>query len=148
MIYKFKEGSFIRANPYEAGRVCEELARKNNLTAKALVDVSRPEDAPLHDEFDWNDTTAAESWREHQARHIIACLEIVTEKHEPIRAFYNIVRQEPQYRHIETIMENADDAERLFQMAYKELQMFQRKYAQLESLRKVFRAIEELDVPA
>ena len=145
-IYRFKAGSHIKADAQEAAAVCEKLANEGNLTARSLVDVSRPEDAPLHDEFDWNDTTAAESWREHQARRIIGSLEIIVEEKEPVRAFFSVVTHEPQYTHINAILRSEDETERLLRMAYRELQAFQRKYSRLEALRGVFEAIGKLEV--
>lgn len=145
MVYKFKSGSHINANPQAAGEMCEELAAKQNLTAKALVDANRPANAPLHGAFEWNDTKAAESWREHQARHIINCLEIVTEEQEPVRAYFSISVKEPGYEHIDAILRHTDTRQKLLQTALVELTAFKRKYAQLDELCKVFEAIEELE---
>ena len=63
-----------------AAPVLEGLANENRLTAANLVDVSRPEDAPLHPEFEWRDDVAAERWREEQARQIIRCIRVVSEE--------------------------------------------------------------------
>ena len=46
-----------------SGEVCDALSEKGLLTAANLVDVSRPEDAPLHSVFEWVDSVAAEKWR-------------------------------------------------------------------------------------
>lgn len=148
-IYRFKTGSHIRANAQEAAKVFAELEAKNNLTAEGLVEASRPEDAPLHNEFQWDDTIAAEEWRKHQARRIIAALEIVTEKKEPIRAYYNIVVSEPQYRHIETIMQTEEGSEMLLRRALFELKAFQKKYVGIkQKLQGVFDEIDKLEVSA
>ena len=148
MVYKFKEGSYIKASAQVAGEMCEKLAEEGRLTASELVEENRPEDAPLHNAFEWDDTAAAENWREHQARHIIASIVVVEEKREPVRAFFNIQRADPQYRHIDTIMKSADDTEMLLKKALAELMAFQRKYAALEELAKVFLAIEEVQKTA
>lgn len=145
MVYKFKSGSHINANPQAAGEMCEELAAKQNLTAKALVDANRPADAPLHGAFEWNNTKAAESWREHQARHIINCLEIVTQEREPVRAYFSISVKEPGYEHIDVILRNTDTRQKLLQTALAELSAFKKKYAQLEELCRVIEAIEEVE---
>lgn len=145
MVYKFKSGSHINANPQAAGEMCEELAAKQNLTAKALVDANRPADAPLHGAFEWNNTKAAENWREHQARHIINCLEIVTQEREPVRAYFSISVKEPGYEHIDVILRNTDTRQKLLQTALAELSAFKKKYAQLEELCRVIEAIEEVE---
>ena len=144
MVYKFKSGSHIKADPQRAGEMLERLEAENNLTAKALVDANRAEDAPLHNEFEWNDSVAAEAYRETQARHIINCIEIVREEKEPVRAFFSISRAEPEYRHIDAIMKEADKRQALLNMALAELLSFKKKYAQLEELAAVFTAIDEV----
>ena len=143
MVYKFKSGSYIKADPQLAGAVLERLEAENNLTAKALVDESRPEDAPLHNEFEWNDSAAAEKYREQQARHIIHSIEIVREESEPVRAFFNIERKDPQYRHIEAIMRKADDRQALIRNALNEFMAVKRKYEQLSELAAIFDAIDQ-----
>lgn len=142
MVYAFKQGAQIKANPQIAGEMCERLAEEGRLTARDLVEENRPETAPLHSAFEWNDDIAAENWREQQARHIIACLITRDEKKEPVRCFFNIVRSEPTYRHIDSILQSVDDTQRLLQTALSELQAFERKYSKLQELAQVFEAIE------
>ncbi len=144
MVYKFKTGSHIKADPQLAGEMLEHLEAENNLTAKALVDANRAEDAPLHNEFEWNDSIAAEAYRETQARHIINCIEIVREEKEPVRAFFSISRAEPEYRHIDAIMKEEDKRQTLLNLALSELLAFKKKYAQLNELAAVFAAIDEV----
>ena len=144
MVYQFKAGSHIRADAQVAGEMCERLAAEGRLDAKTLVEENRPEDAPLHGEFEWDNDAAADRWREHQARHIINCLTVKVEEREPIRAFFSIERSDPQYKHIDSIMRSKSETESLLEMALSELRAFERKYAQLEQLAKVFYAIEEL----
>lgn len=62
-----------------AGEVCAGLEERNQLTPGNLVDVSRPDEAPLHGEFEWDDTVAAERYRETQARHVIRSIVVVRE---------------------------------------------------------------------
>lgn len=145
MVYKFKRGSYINADPQAAGEMLERLEAENNLTAKALVDANRDESAPLHNEFEWDDNIAAEAYRETQARHIINCLEIVREEAEPVRAFFNIRREEREYHRIETILREKDSREALLKTALAELAAFQRKYKDLVELAAVLSAIDEVE---
>lgn len=144
MVYKFRKGSYIKADAQAAGEMCEQLEARGKLTAEELLNANRAEDAPLHDSFEWDDSVAAESWRMQQARHIINSLEIVTENREPVRAFFSIIRSEPNYRHIDTILQRQDDTEALLKMALSELQAFQKKYSQLVELAAVFSAIDSI----
>lgn len=145
MVYQWKKGSYINADPEVAGKMCEELEKSGELTAQKLLQANKPVDAPLHDEFEWDDSVAAESYRLEQARHIINCLVTVKENSaEPVRAFFNIVRQSPNYQHIETILRSSDTTELLLKTALSELVAFQRKYSQLKELAPVFVAIDSV----
>ena len=52
MTYKWKPNSRIGINAETAGAVMDGLEQRGALTAKNLVDESRPAEAPLHDEFE------------------------------------------------------------------------------------------------
>lgn len=144
MVYKLKPGSHIKADAQVAGEMCERLASENRLTAKVLVDENRPVDAPLHDEFEWDDAIAAEAYREEQARHIIQCIIKVEEDVAPVRAFFNIEKASPEYKHIDVILKTEDDTTKLLKTAFGELRAFQKKYARLQQLTPVFKAIDKL----
>lgn len=145
MIYQWKSGSHHKVSANIAGAICEELEKKKSLNAKALVDVSRPEDAALHPEFEWDDVEAAERWREQQARGIIGHLTVVrSETDEPVRKFFNLAITESNYTSIDVILQSADSTTLLLEKAKLELMAFQKKYSQLSELARVFEAINEL----
>ena len=146
MIYQFRQGAHISgADAQTIGEVCAGLEAEHRLTAKDLVEESRPEDARLHKCFDWNDTTAAEKYREQQARGIIGSVVVKLEPApEPVRAFFNIEHESPRYRAIQTILSDQDDTERLYRTALRELQSFRRKYSNLSQLTPLFDLIDEL----
>lgn len=144
MVYQWKSGARIRADAQLAGEMCMKLADEGRLTAKDLLDESRPVDAPLHDEFEWDDSLAAESWREHQARNIINSLLIVPEKSEPVRGFFKIEQAERNYHSVTAILSRKDTAQRLFDNAMRELVAFQRKYQALEQFNEVWQAIANI----
>ena len=76
----------------------KELARirkeEGTLTPEAVVDAARPEDAPLHEEFEWNDSEAAEKYRRQQARTMIRCLVRLETNTTPPHRVYTHVKQE------------------------------------------------------
>ena len=88
--YKYSYGgmdSLFKNSADVAGAVCQKLSESDvGLTAKSLVDASRDEKAPLHNEFEWNDSIAAEKYREEQAANIIRHLIIVRTDTEEVRA--------------------------------------------------------------
>lgn len=146
MVYEFKPGSRIKVNAQVAGEVCEKLEAQGNLSAETLLEVSRPVNAPLHDEFEWDDGTAAEEYRKMQARHIINCLVVKIEDSpaaEPVRVFFNLCREEREYLHINTILQDPDDTAALLKRALSELDAFAKKYRQLTELAAVMAAIDE-----
>lgn len=146
MVYAIKPSSHIKAAAEVVVRECNRLEQENRLTAKDLVNESRPEDAPLHGEFEWRDSVAAENWRECQARNIIRSVITVNEKQEPQRLFFNIEVKEAQYHSIETIMKAEDKYAALLKTAFRELLAFKRKYEQLAELRQVFDAVDQLTI--
>lgn len=147
MVYKWKNFSY-KTNANVAGEVCEKLDRTVGLTPENLVEASRPENAPLHSEFEWDDAIAAEEYRRVQARQMICNLSIVIDeqKSEPIRAFFSLQsgfrKNEATYEGTITIMGNEEKRQKLLDNAKKELEAFRKKYELLTELSGVFAAID------
>lgn len=145
MVYSWKENARIKTDANIAAAMCQELENSGKgLSAQTLLEANVPEDAPLHNEFEWDDTTAANEYRLSQARHIIGSLVVVAENVEPVKMYFNISRAKSDYTSITTIMQSTDTREKLFETAMKELKAFQRKYSSIEKFEKVFAAINEL----
>lgn len=140
MTYQWKSASYIKADAQQAGQVCEQLERSGGLTAKRLLDASRPVDAPLHGEFEWNDTEAAEKYRESQARHIISCLTVVAEEQPVTRAFLNIRAAGSSYESVQAIVQQEDKYAALLAQCKKDLQAFLQKYNQIRELAPIAEA--------
>ena len=146
MVYKLKPGSHHKVSAQIAGEVCKSLEEKGRLTAADLVEESRPEDAPLHEEFEWDDSIAAEEYRKQQARVLIATVvEVVSPEIVPTRAFFNIVHQEANYESINVIIQDEDKRKALLNKAIRELRAFEIKYSTLLELCDVFDVIDKLE---
>ena len=66
MVYQWKSGSRIKGNAQESGELFEQLSKtEEGLTARTLLEANRPESAPLHNDYEWNNDIAAEEWRLH-----------------------------------------------------------------------------------
>ena len=129
MVYNWRTGSHHTVAADVAAEVMNGLAERGCLNAETLVDVSRPEDAPLHPEFEWDDSIAAEEWRKHQARNVINSIVVQTEPNkEPERVFFNIREIGCDYIPMRIILQSPDNTELLIQQATKELKAFQSKY--------------------
>jgi tRNA A37 N6-isopentenylltransferase MiaA len=145
MIYKVKSGFRLRAGLAQTvGEECERLESEGRLTPRNLVEASRPDDAPLHDCFEWDDTAAAEKWRDAQAAYIIRSVEVsVTEHSEPTRAFVATVSDgKSEYRSVGYVLRDAESRDALLDSARRELLAFRRKYSTLHELSDVFAAID------
>jgi len=146
-IYSWKDGARYNVKADVVGEILEKLEQEGGVTARAFVDVSRPEDAPTHKLFEWRDDVAAEKYRESQARVIIDHITIKYETTtEPQRAFFHIYHGDPTYKSVGSIKESEDDMTALLGMAKNELRAFEKKYAILrKEMAAVFDAIDELE---
>lgn len=131
MIYSWKAGTRIKADATLAAELFDQLAEENRLNAESVVEASKPEDAILHGEFEWDDTTAATEWRKHQARNIINALVISEESPEvqPVRYAFQIEENTSNYTPLAVIMQSADSIEALKRKALSELSAFKMKYS-------------------
>lgn len=120
------------------------------VSAKSVVDVSRPEKAPLHECFEWNDDTAAEKWREQQARVMIKNIVTVEveedSKRETTKTFVHVISDDKSkgYKLTDVAIYNENDREYVLKSAKRELLAFQEKYRQLTELAAVFSAIKKV----
>lgn len=146
MVYQFKLPGLYPVSAQTAG---EELHRiytdKGQLKPADVVDESRPEEAPLHSCFEWDDETAAEKYREVQAGQIIRSVVVVQEeKQRPqveVRAFVSVQKT---YRPIEVVVNSEEQMLELFNSALSELKAFERKYANLKQFSALFDEIHKL----
>ena len=145
MEYSYKPWARYKTPASVAGQVMSDLAKEGNLNAKALVDVSRPVNAPLHSEFEWRDHVAAEKWREQQARVFIDAVVIVPGETEvePVRAFFQ-VEEQSNYEPIHVILKDENKTEQLLKRALFELTAFQSKYNSLEIFKNLFAEIDRI----
>ncbi len=126
-----------------AGEELERIANKGELTPQNIVDESRSEDAVLHGCFDWNDETAATSWRKQQARTLIdnlVTVEVCGEATpETTRAFVHI---QGNYKPMSVVVTAKEYSDEMLEKALRELRMFQNKYSTLKQLADVFASID------
>ena len=154
--YKYKKGAVHRVSADIAGPICQRLHDSKTLTPKNLVEEARPEDSPLHPEFDWDDTIAAEKWREEQARQVIKTIilyesDINTERElilEEIkdendtfaiedRAFVSTGEWNHRYVPIAVALTNEEWKANLLKAAKRDMQAFITKYHRLTELANI-----------
>ena len=145
MVYKWNSAARVKSDAQKTGELFEKLEKTGGLTPARVVDASREKDSLLHKEFEWNDSIAAEAYREQQARVLICMIQIEPEeeKAEPVRAFFNVEYGSKHYESTKIVLEDAEKTSALLSMALSDLRAFQRKYAGLKALSSVFEAIDE-----
>ena len=147
MVYQWKTGSRHKVAAAVAAEVMDQLAEEERLNPTELVEVSRPDDAPLHSEFEWDDSVAAEKWREEQAsamiRHLVVRIE-ANEQEYPTRQYFMVQREANTYEPIHVILKDEDKTAMLLDQAKRELQAFKAKYAGLKELAEVMKAIDSV----
>lgn len=133
-----------------AGRVMEELENTVGLTPKNLVEVSRPENAPLHEEFEWDDSIAAEKYRETQASGMIRNITIKVENAQQtkqVRAFVTLANNQSgpkSYESIGNVMSCQIKREKLIDNALRELRAFRNKYKQYTELADLIAVFDDM----
>lgn len=122
-----------------------------NVKPSEIVEYARDENTELHKLFTWDDTVAAERWRENEARCIIRNIVIVKNKNDEdedkkpivVRAIVSTSERMQEYTTIQRVVKNPDAYERLLASAVAELKAFKRKYETLSGdLSEVFEAID------
>lgn len=152
--YEWKNFSY----PVKPDDAAEELRRIQDkygeVTAKNLLDESRPKGAVMHNCYEWDNKKAAEKYRLWQSKNIMSNLTIVYEtadvgtetvKKLEVRAFQNTSEErEGRFIHVQDAMEDPEYRRAVLERAFRELAMFRRKYADLQELSQIFKDIDEM----
>lgn len=147
MKYGWKGGWRIGGiHPQTAGDELERIRKQSagRLTAQTVVEEARPVASPLHPAFEWVNSKAATSWREHQARllinHVTVVLDGVPEDMRPIRAFVNIGPGERFYTSVAVVARDPEMRASTLRQAWGEFEAFQTKYRELEEFFEIWDA--------
>lgn len=127
----------------------ERIREENDglLTVAAIVEAAKDEDSPLHRHFDWNDGSAAEKYREWQARTLIQKCKITIE-HRPdtiVRAYVSVPsdRKEGGYRTVQDVIDNEDLKASLLAEMGRRIAYWQKQYYLLDS--EMLKALKNLE---
>lgn len=141
----WKVKGFFKA---DAETVYKEItALGESFSPEQIVEAAKDKNSELHKCFTWDDTAAAESWRKHQARMLVAQLVIKTETtdREPVavRVIASTATRN-EYKPVVKLIEAEQGYADLLARAINELKVFQQKYKTITELREIFAAIDEL----
>lgn len=150
--YVFKEGEPLtfqggdKANPQKIGEALAKIADSSggHLIPNAVVRAAKNDDHPLHKHFEWRDGVAAEKYRLDQARALIRCVHVVSDKTEvgSVRAFLSIKgKSGVSYRTIDDVLTSADLQARVLAAAERDLLAFETRYRSLEDVCELLREV-------
>lgn len=152
--FKWAEGARVPIDAQVAGERLEQLesVAGGPVTPKQVVDDARPEDAPLHPVFEWDNGKAAELYREEQARHVIRSVRIVVQQEteeqpaKAVRAFVNVVDGSGRQGYMPTIKALSDNdlREQVLRNAWGEIQSWRERYRELQELTGIHKAIDDV----
>ena len=146
MVYEWKVPIY-KVPAQDAGEELERISKMHGkLTAEAVVDESRAEDAVLHGCFEWDDQRAAEQYRVSQASKLIRTISVKVEatddgQPQQVRAFFPV---DGSYEPIRKIVSVHDLYARILETAMSELIAFKQKYQTLTELDSLFKEIDRL----
>ena len=108
--FAWRDGSRVKLDPTIAGLELSRIQeQRGGLEPASIVEEARPEDAPLHPAFEWNDTVAGERYRQWQARDMVRSLRIVYENAEPAPAYVHVRYDDGgQYQSVSMVVQNVD----------------------------------------
>ena len=164
--YEWRPGSHVQVDVNVAAIEFDRLVRRDGaVIPKAVVEISRPDEAPLHPYFEWDDSAAAEHYREQQAAHAIRSFVVVYRKAytnevvKPIRALVRVKKgdsdsfvkpgleqaTEPlHYVPIRTVMAELELRDRYVRQALEALISWRDRYRDIADFARIFAEIEAL----
>lgn len=153
---KWREGSRFSVDAEVASQELDRIREANGgeLLPADIVKEAAKKRNPLHNEFDWDDKSAANKFREERARGLVRSLIVIRKEAPKVEARkYELTystevpdQGQPQrqcYRTTEEILQNPVERDRLLARAIRELAAFRDRYAGLSELAVVFAAAEK-----
>lgn len=149
--YQFR-GSKTTKYSVDAQVVGEELEAITNkhgtLNPHVVVKAAERKSSPLHKCFTWDDASAADKHRLHEARMLIGSVMVVTQHvDEPVRAFHSVKvttsngdddTSERSYVPLDIALSDDDYRRQILEQAARDLHTWRRKYGELRELHKFF----------
>lgn len=125
------------------------VKRGGNLTPSDVVVDARQDHSPLHPCFEWDDHTAAEKYREDQARYLLRQIVVTIQKAESesytVRAFVNLKDENSRsYTSVLTAMGDVEKRRQIIQQAWNELKAWKSRYQEYKELADIFAALESV----
>jgi hypothetical protein len=124
--------------------------KRGELTPQSVVDEARPDGAPLHSRFEWDDSIAGEKYRIVQAQHLIRAVKIeytdAAGEKKRVRGFFPIRDIEEDssdkagYSPTEDIVQDEVCLRILMRQLERDIADLKRKYGHLAEFANIMRA--------
>ena len=146
--YEFGVQRVYKVDANVFGEMLESMERNGaEITPRSVLDIAKNPDSPIHDDFEWDDTVAAEKYRLEQARRMIVCLKRVdaeeVQKDYKLRAVVSTPGGNNVYVPLQTALGREDYKAHLLKQAKNDSEIFLAKYRKLEELSAVVGAMTE-----
>ena len=156
MKYKYKDNAFTKVKAQVVGETLEKIIKKNKgkVIPRTIVDAATPKRSPIHDCFEWDNSIAANKYRETQASYILRSVVIIheydDEDKEPleVRAFVSVEAVEGG-RYYTTINRAVQDEEiglSIEVQAYNDYMALYHKYKDLKLFRQVHSELTKIKI--
>jgi hypothetical protein len=130
--YRYRTGTrIVGVKAADAARELKRLQRLGRLQPPEIVEAARPEEAPLHQAFEWDDGVAAEEFRLIQARQLIRAVQVVQNGQEPRSIYAYVPSQENGYEPIEALIQHPDRFVLALNSALEDVSSAQRRVEEL-----------------
>jgi hypothetical protein len=146
MVYSFRAGFRCKVDAQVVGEELERIReRDGGLKTETVVDEARPEIAPLHPAFEWDDFAAAEHYRKIQARTMIRKVRVSQPDYAesdskdtrdaPAFVHVRLAREQAgYYQKPDIVVNNVDEFEAAMSEALGKLGAAQRAVSELEQI--------------
>lgn len=133
----------MRTNPEIVEALKELHEKKGILHPKDVVEEARKESSPLHSQFEWDDTEAAEKYRVWQARELITTVYVKVESNGKPRnqqVFVSLSSDREKgggYRALVDVLSTKAGRNQLIRDALSDMQHFTQRYETMRELAQV-----------
>ena len=146
-IIKWSVSGVFKADANKCYEEIQEIGEE--VKPEQVLDKARDSESELHKCFDWDDSSAAEKYRLHQARlvinHLIVVKRDVEEEKEPVQfrvMLKNDTARESGYKQTLVMVRDEDEYKKMLEQAYRELHSFKQKYSCLSELAEIIALID------
>lgn len=146
-IIKWSVSGVFKADANKCYEEIQEIGEE--VKPEQVLEKARDSESELHKCFDWDDSSAAEKYRLHQARlvinHLIVVKRDVEEEKEPVQfrvMLKNDTARESGYKQTLVMVRDEDEYKKMLEQAYRELHSFKQKYSCLSELSEILALID------